>query len=53
MQVKSLALTALEFMGDAELLSKARKEFEARLKETPPVPLIPEGVKPPLPPTGN
>ena len=50
---KVLALTALAFMSDAELLSKAHEEFAERLKETPPVPLIPEGAKPPLPPSGN
>ena len=47
---KVLALTALEFMQDAELLAKAQSEFVDRIEENPPVPLIPEEVKPPLKP---
>jgi aminobenzoyl-glutamate utilization protein B len=45
---KILALTAIEFMHKAELLNKAQNEFTHRLKETPLVPLIPAGVKPPI-----
>ena len=37
-------------MLTADLLNKAQDEFAARLKETPPVSLIPLGVKPPLNP---
>jgi aminobenzoyl-glutamate utilization protein B len=46
-----LALTALEFMQDGELLARAQAEFAERIKETPFVPLIPNGIKPPLNPT--
>ncbi len=45
---KVLALTALEFIQDADLLEKAKTEFADRLRATPFVPLIPDGVKPPL-----
>ncbi len=45
---KVLALSALEFMRDAELLEKAQAEFTDRLQTTPFVSLIPDGVKPPL-----
>jgi len=45
---KVLALTALEFMQSSDLLAKAQDEFATRLKENPPVPVIPEGVKPPI-----
>jgi len=45
---KILALSALKFMQNAELLAKAQSEFADRIKATPYVHLIPEGVKPPL-----
>jgi hypothetical protein len=35
-------------MRDDALLAQARAEFVERLKETPFVPLIPDGVKPPI-----
>jgi aminobenzoyl-glutamate utilization protein B len=44
---KVLALSALEFMRDDELLVKAQAEFADRIRTTPFVPLIPDGVKPP------
>ncbi|MCJ7701108.1 MAG: hypothetical protein MUO62_05960 [Anaerolineales bacterium] len=47
---KVLALTALEYMDNPQALKKAQDEFETRLSENPFVPLIPEGVKPPLNP---
>jgi aminobenzoyl-glutamate utilization protein B len=47
---KVLALSALEFMQDAELLAQAQTEFAERLKERSFVPLIPYGIKPPLNP---
>jgi aminobenzoyl-glutamate utilization protein B len=45
---KILALAALEFMRNPEVLKKAQEEFKNRLEENPFVPLVPEGVKPPL-----
>jgi len=45
---KVLALGALEFMRDDELLVKAQAEFADRLQTTAFVPLIPDGVKPPF-----
>lgn len=45
---KVLALTALAFMTDPQLLQKARQEFTAYLAEVPFVSLIPEGIQPPL-----
>ena len=45
---KVLALAALAFIDDAVLLSKAQEEFASRLEQTPFVPLIPDGVKPPF-----
>jgi aminobenzoyl-glutamate utilization protein B len=45
---KVLALSALEFMKDAELLNKVKTEFADRIKTTPFVPLIPDGTKPPM-----
>jgi aminobenzoyl-glutamate utilization protein B len=45
---KVLALTALEFMRNPEVMKAAKDEFAARLEETPFVALIPEGTKPPL-----
>jgi aminobenzoyl-glutamate utilization protein B len=45
---KVLAMTAIEFMQNVELLKKAQVEFVDRIRETPPISLIPEGVKPPL-----
>jgi len=45
---KVIAETAAAFLADEALLKKARDEFEERIKETPFVPLIPEGTRPPL-----
>jgi len=45
---KVIAMTALEFMNNPDLLQKAQDEFRSRLDETPFTPMIPEGVKPPL-----
>jgi aminobenzoyl-glutamate utilization protein B len=47
---KVLALTALEFFSKPGLLRKAQDEHNFRLNETPFVPLIPEGVEPPINP---
>jgi aminobenzoyl-glutamate utilization protein B len=47
---KVLALSALTFLQDAELLLEAKAEFAERIKMTPFVSLIPDGVKPPLNP---
>ncbi len=43
---KVLALTALEFMAKPERLRAARKEFEQKIKVTPYICPIPDGVKP-------
>ncbi len=43
---KVLALTALEFMSKPERLQAARQEFEQKIKETPYVSPIPDGIKP-------
>jgi aminobenzoyl-glutamate utilization protein B len=45
---KILALTALEFIRDTELLAKAQAEFTGRLEENPFVALIPDDAKPPI-----
>ena len=45
---KVLALSALEFMRNPEILKAAKDEFKSRLADTPFVALIPEGTKPPL-----
>ena len=45
-----LASAAVEFMRDGRLVAQARAEFAKRLQETPFVPLIPDGVRPPLNP---
>jgi aminobenzoyl-glutamate utilization protein B len=47
---KVLALSAITFMLDEQLLTKAQVEFEDRIKITPYTPLIPDGVKAPLNP---
>jgi aminobenzoyl-glutamate utilization protein B len=46
---KVLALAAVEFMTNSELLQQAKDEFEERLAETPYVGVVPEGTPPPLP----
>jgi aminobenzoyl-glutamate utilization protein B len=43
---KVLALTALEFMANPTRLNAAREEFEQKIKATPYVCPIPDGVKP-------
>lgn len=43
---KVLALTALEFFQNEELIKEARKEFLQKVKENPYVSPIPNGVKP-------
>jgi aminobenzoyl-glutamate utilization protein B len=45
---KVLALAAAEFLGNPDLLKQARKEFEERIKETPYLSPIPDGVEPPV-----
>jgi aminobenzoyl-glutamate utilization protein B len=45
---KVLALGALAFMTDPELLRQAREEFDARMAETPYQPPMPDDVKPPI-----
>jgi aminobenzoyl-glutamate utilization protein B len=45
---KILALSALEFMGNSELLQKAKDEFQERRKDNPFISPIPDGVTPPL-----
>jgi aminobenzoyl-glutamate utilization protein B len=45
-----LAATAITFVQDESLVAQARAEFAERLQETPFVPLIPDGVKPPINP---
>jgi aminobenzoyl-glutamate utilization protein B len=45
-----LAATAVKFMRDESLVAQARAEFAERLEETPFVPLIPDGVQPPINP---
>ncbi len=45
---KIIALTALEFMSNPELVEKARKEFENAAKEKRYKSPFPEGFKPPL-----
>jgi len=44
---KVLALSALKFMNDPELVEKAQKEFEKKITETPYKSPFPEGFKPP------
>jgi len=46
---KVLAMSALEFLQKPELVSQAKKEFADWIAENPFVPLIPDGVKAPLP----
>jgi hypothetical protein len=41
-----LVLAALEFMPGPERLRAAREELEQKIKETPYISPIPEGVKP-------
>ena len=43
---KVMALAALEFMGNPTQLRTAREEFEQKIKATPYVCPIPDGVKP-------
>ena len=45
---KILALSAIEFMRDPELVLKAKKEFEEATKNNPYKSLFPEGFKPPF-----
>jgi aminobenzoyl-glutamate utilization protein B len=45
---KVLGLSAIEFMGDPELLDNARAEFAERREGTPYVSPIPDGAKPPI-----
>ena len=45
---KILALSAIEFMSDPELVLKAKKEFEEATKNNPYKSLFPEGFKPPF-----
>ncbi|MFX1536080.1 MAG: M20 family metallopeptidase [Promethearchaeota archaeon] len=45
---KILALSAIELMQKPELIEKARKEFEEKIKKTPYESSIPDGVKPPI-----
>jgi len=45
---KILALSAIEFMSDPELVHKAKKEFEEATKNNPYKSLFPEGFKPPV-----
>ncbi|MDY7078638.1 MAG: M20 family metallopeptidase [Chloroflexota bacterium] len=45
---KVLGLSAIEFMTDPQKLKKAQDEFASRIRTTPFVSPIPDGVKPPL-----
>ncbi len=44
-----LALSALAFLQDPDLVAKARAEFDERRRAAPLVNLVPESVKPPIP----
>jgi aminobenzoyl-glutamate utilization protein B len=48
MAAKVLALSAIEFMNNPELVQKARKEFEETTKDHPYKSPFPEGFKPPI-----
>ncbi len=45
---KVLALSALEFMNKTELVEKAQKEFQEKIKDKPYKSPFPEGLKPPI-----
>ena len=42
-----MAVSAAELVVHPEVLAKARAEFEAKIKETPYVNPIPDGIEPP------
>ncbi|MFX1358487.1 MAG: M20 family metallopeptidase [Promethearchaeota archaeon] len=48
MAAKVLALSAIEFMNNPELVIKAKKEFEEKIKDKPYISPFPEGFKPPF-----
>ena len=48
MAAKVLALSAIEFMNNPELVIKAKQEFEENIKDNPYISPFPEGFKPPF-----